>query len=178
MTADGTPCQCEHADHFADDFVSGPAGGVYVMKQRPAHPYLGVPAGRRRADFVGPVCDECGNGPLAKAVTGTCQNPDRVAREDLDLSQLRRHFRAMHGMRRGQKEPLRLLDLMAEHARQHHRYGPRHIHEGPYTLVRTRDGRVPVAVIPRPLGWFTGQGAVTSEEQRLRFLARMRETRQ
>ena len=165
-------CQCEHVSHMTSD-VAGD-GGI-IMIARTDHEYLGVPAGELRADFVGPVCDKCGTGHLAEYITGTYQNPDLVSRLDLDLSQLRKHFRAMHGMRQGRKEPLRLLDLMAEHDRQHHRYRPRsHIHGGPYTIVRTRDGRRPAAVIPRPLGWFTGQDAITREEQRLRFLARVR----
>lgn len=43
-------CQCEHADH-----------------EQPArsHPYLAVPAGTHRADYVGPVCDDCAQGHLA-----------------------------------------------------------------------------------------------------------------
>lgn len=43
-------CQCEHIDH------EHPAT---------AHPYLGARAGRRRAQHVGLVCDECAAGHLA-----------------------------------------------------------------------------------------------------------------
>lgn len=43
-------CQCEHADH------EPPAA---------AHPYLRVRAGTRRAQHVGPVCDECADSHLA-----------------------------------------------------------------------------------------------------------------
>lgn len=43
-------CQCEHVDH-----ENPPAG----------HRYLAVPAGSHRAQYVGPVCDECATGHLA-----------------------------------------------------------------------------------------------------------------
>lgn len=36
-------CQCEHLCHETGD----------------GHAYLAVPAGSRRAEFVGPICDEC-----------------------------------------------------------------------------------------------------------------------
>jgi hypothetical protein len=48
-------CQCEHVSHFTD------------LPQRDAsqHEYLAVPAGERRALWVGPVCDACANGHLS-----------------------------------------------------------------------------------------------------------------
>lgn len=46
----GQMCQCEHVEHDAPTV---------------AHRYLGVPAGRARAQHVGPVCDECARGHLA-----------------------------------------------------------------------------------------------------------------
>lgn len=45
-------CQCEHISH--------------EQSAATAHPYLGVPAGTRRADYVGRVCDECAKGHLAE----------------------------------------------------------------------------------------------------------------
>lgn len=44
-------CQCEHVAH--------------TQQPLSAHPYLGVPAGSHRAQFVGAVCDECATGHLA-----------------------------------------------------------------------------------------------------------------
>lgn len=46
-----TMCQCEHIEH---------EGAVGV------HRYLGVPAGRRRAQHVGRICDECAHGHLTE----------------------------------------------------------------------------------------------------------------
>lgn len=43
-------CQCEHADH------DGPTN---------THPYLGARAGKRRAQHVGLICDDCATGHLA-----------------------------------------------------------------------------------------------------------------
>ena len=43
-------CQCEHADH-----ENPPAG----------HRYLAVPAGQLRADYVGPICDDCARDHLS-----------------------------------------------------------------------------------------------------------------
>ena len=45
-------CQCEHVDHEGN-------GG---------HPYLGVPAGDKRAEYVGPICDACATGHLSDHV--------------------------------------------------------------------------------------------------------------
>lgn len=42
-------CQCEHIDHH----------------ERDGHYYLGVHAGSRRAEYVGPICDDCATGHLA-----------------------------------------------------------------------------------------------------------------
>lgn len=44
-------CQCEHIAHETPNEA--------------VHPYLGTPAGDRRAIFVGPVCDDCATGHLA-----------------------------------------------------------------------------------------------------------------
>lgn len=44
------PCQCEHGEHFD--------GG-------PGHDYAGVPAGKHRASYVGPICDECAREHMA-----------------------------------------------------------------------------------------------------------------
>lgn len=44
------PCNCENNTHFDDG---------------PDHKYLGVPAGDRKAYFVGPICDDCANGHYA-----------------------------------------------------------------------------------------------------------------
>lgn len=45
-------CQCEHISH--------------EQSVATAHPYVGVPAGAHRADYVGRVCDECALGHLAE----------------------------------------------------------------------------------------------------------------
>lgn len=46
-------CQCEHVDH--ETLATG-------------HPYMRARAGRRRAEHVGPICDDCADGHLAPYV--------------------------------------------------------------------------------------------------------------
>lgn len=46
-------CLCEHEEHTGDATRAGDS-----------HPYLGAPAGARRARQVGPVCDDCADGHL------------------------------------------------------------------------------------------------------------------
>jgi hypothetical protein len=84
-----------------------------------------------------------------------------VSREDLDLSELRRHCKAEHHVPLT-GWPRSNLDLAAAHARMHHRYRPAHTHGGPWALI-TRPGRgitagqSTIGQIPRPLGWYTGR---------------------
>ena len=101
---------------------------------------------------------------------GTYGDPDLLDRSDLDLSRLRRHCREMH-----REAPRRSnLDLASWHVRMHHQYYTGHRHEGPYTLVRDRRGRRPAGVTPVPLGTYTGQDAVTREQDHAAFQARVR----
>lgn len=55
--ATDTMCNCEHTNHFTDEF--GPQVG---------HDYMSVPAGEHSDPWVGPVCDTCHN---------TCHTPLR-----------------------------------------------------------------------------------------------------
>ena len=77
--------------------------------------------------------------------------------DQLDLSGLRAHVRAMHP-----RMPMRraTADLSREHARQHHRLVCSHTH-GP---VASEDNTGPLAgpntTMRRPRGWITGQDAV------------------
>lgn len=48
----GKSCGCENTSHFPEDGGKG-------------HPYGGVPAGQRRAEHVGPVCDDCADTHMA-----------------------------------------------------------------------------------------------------------------
>jgi hypothetical protein len=89
------------------------------------------------------------------------------SRDELDLSQLRRHVRAMH---QAHGIPRSNRDLAGWHARQHHRYYQGHIHGGPFTLIRNARGST-IGQIPRPLGWYTGQDAKTREQVRAEWLA-------
>lgn len=56
-------CQCEHIDH-----------------ETPAtsHPYLGASAGTRRAQHVGPICDECATRHLADYLLEDPTEEDRA----------------------------------------------------------------------------------------------------
>jgi len=97
-------------------------------------------------------------------------------RASVDLSQLRNHCRAEHAPRHGQRHPRSNADLSAWHAGQHHRYSSStgHIHGGPWVLI-TQPGRASTAgQIARPLGWYTGQLAVTSAQLREQFLNRIK----
>lgn len=104
-------------------------------------------------------------------MNGTYDHPLLISPEELDLTGLRAHFKAMHRRGQGRTVPRRNRDLAGEHARQHHRLYQDHIHEGPLVMI-THNGRRPVGVSPRPLGWYTGQQPVTRAELHQRFLAR------
>lgn len=43
-------CNCEHFDHFDDHEFT---------RSREAHAYMSVPAGSKKAAFVGAICDDC-----------------------------------------------------------------------------------------------------------------------
>lgn len=105
---------------------------------------------------------ELGSGP---------RHPQILDPEDLDLSALREHCKAMHkadkirGGRKGHGHgpmPRSNADLAAWHFGQHWRHGGiAHRHFGPWTLVRNRRTRSTTGHVSRPLGWFTGQFAKT-----------------
>jgi hypothetical protein len=42
----GEPCNCEYFEHFGET-------------TRTKHEYRGVPSGKHRAQWVGPICDKC-----------------------------------------------------------------------------------------------------------------------
>lgn len=91
------------------------------------------------------------------------KHPLIVDRDELDLSELRAHCKAMHHG----PFPRSNMDLASWHARQHHRYHLAHIHRGlAWVLVRRPSdrGRAPIGQIVRQMGNYTGQGAVTREQ--------------
>lgn len=105
------------------------------------------------------------------------EHPELISRDDLDLSQLRRHVREQHAHQAARGIPRANRDLASWHATQHHRFRPdSHIHRGPLVLIKDGHGRRPVGVTPAPLGWFTGQEAVSraqvNAEARQRLAAR------
>jgi hypothetical protein len=51
IAANAEPCNCEHEDHF--------------MPIATGHRHMAVPAGERRADWVGAICDTCADGHMA-----------------------------------------------------------------------------------------------------------------
>jgi hypothetical protein len=101
----------------------------------------------------------------------TYANPLRINRDQLDVSAVRAHFRAMH-MRFGQTVPRANLDVASLHARDHHRHHLDHIHRGPFTLVGTPHNPRAVGQIVRPLGDYTGQEPVTRAELKAEWQAR------
>ncbi len=108
------------------------------------------------------------------------RHPQILGPDDLDLSGLREHCRAMHksrplpGRRQGAGLPRSNADLAGWHWGQHWRYHLGHLHFGPWTLVRSRHTGSTVGMITRPLGWWTGQDAVTREQLDAEFRERMR----
>jgi hypothetical protein len=106
---------------------------------------------------------------------GTYDDPDVLDRDELDLSHIRAHIRAGHRHAALKGIPRANRDLVPWHAEQHHRYGSHgHHHRGRFTVLLGRDGRVPVAKQPRPLGWFTGQESVSREQAAAEFRQRTR----
>ena len=105
------------------------------------------------------------------------RSPLVLDRDELDLTELRRHCRVYHQNRRpdrrhGTRLPRSNADLAGWHWNQHHRYGIRsHSHRGPFVMVRDRYGRT-VGQIARPRGWYTGEQVITREQQRAEWLAK------
>ena len=105
------------------------------------------------------------------------RNPQTIDPSGLDLSGLRAHCREQHTHAANRSNgglPRANLDLAAWHARQHHRYRPRHGHyDPPWVLVRSRHTGRTTGQTPRPIGWYTGQDAKSREQVRAEFVARM-----
>jgi hypothetical protein len=100
--------------------------------------------------------------------------PQIIDASELDLSALRAHCREMHAPRSGDRHPRANKDLASWHWHRHFRYpgGIQHLHRGTATLIRS-DGYVPAGQFAGPLGWFTGQDAITREQLRDELRARM-----
>jgi hypothetical protein len=62
----GRACQCEHVSHETDAY----ARSEWPELAGTGHAYMSVPAGTRRAQFVGPVCDECADTHMRPYLTG------------------------------------------------------------------------------------------------------------
>ena len=129
--------------------------------------HAAAPRGRSRAyaptlGQMGVTCRGCGGPVTLDADAGqSIRQPLIVPPADLDLSGLRAHMREHH-LRRPLARSNRTL--ASQHFNLHHRYQQAHRHFGPFVLLRDENGRVPVAQIARPLGWFTGQGMKTREQ--------------
>jgi hypothetical protein len=126
------------------------------------------------------TCGQCGHKVTLAADAGQSpRQPLILARDDLDLTELRAHCREHHAAaairgqgNRGAGMPRSNADLAAWHFRQHHRYGTRkHRHGGPWMMVRDAQGST-TGQTPRPLGWYTGQDVVTAEQDRAAWAAR------
>jgi hypothetical protein len=121
------------------------------------------------------TCGQCGHKVTLAADAG--QNPRQpliLARDDLDLTQLRAHCREHHATGASRRRmPRSNRDLAGWHFREHWRYGSsrKHRHRGPWMMVRDAQGRT-TGQTPRPLGWYTGQDVVTAEQDRAAWAAR------
>lgn len=101
-------------------------------------------------------------GVTAAEPGSTLRNPLVLYAADLDLSGLRAHCREEH---RAPTYPRANLDLAGWHASQHHRYRPGHTHrDPPWVLIRHRTTGRTTGQLARPVGWYTGQGAVSREQ--------------
>jgi hypothetical protein len=107
-----------------------------------------------------------------------------ASRDELDLSELRRHVNEVHaphllirGGKRLRPVPRANRDLAPWHWGQHHRYHLGHVHEGLFVLVRDDRGST-TGQIPRPLGWYTGQSAKDREQAAAEWLRRSQDRRQ
>lgn len=109
---------------------------------------------------------------MTTAEPGTQRNPDILNPADLDLSGLRAHCRQDH---KAPHYPRSNLDLSGWHAREHHRRGLLgHVHrDPPWVLVRNRHTGLTVGQISRPVGYYTGQGAITRAELNAEIRARL-----
>lgn len=103
------------------------------------------------------------------------RHPLLVPRDDLDLSQLRRHVREHHSGRllRGRPAPRSNRDLAGWHASLHHRMRGTHTHRGPLVLITRPDRTSTIGQIVVPLGNYTGQDTLTREQAQEEFKAKM-----
>ena len=133
--------------------------------------YRPLPAGRGRAypprvPFMRGTCSQCGAKVTLDADAGQdIRQPLVLDRDQLDLSELRRHVREHHKPRFGETIPRSNEHLAGWHHSKHHRQSPAHHHFGPFALVRrTGERGRPVGQIVRPLGWWTGQDVKTDQQ--------------
>ena len=145
--------------------------------------YTPLPAGRGRAyapshPVMHVTCGRCGGAKSLFAHAGQSIRQPLIATRDqvaIGLDELRAHCKEMHGgtRLRGQGMPRANRALASWHSGQHRRYSSaqNHIHTGPFVLIADERGST-VGQIPRQLGYYTGEGAVTRDELRERFLAR------
>jgi len=106
------------------------------------------------------------------------RTPLVVDRDDLDLSRLRAHCKAMHSRGwQGKPMPRSNRDLAAWHWNAHWRLNLSHTHRPaenggpPWIMVRDRYGRT-VGQTPRPRGWYTGEAPLTREQAAAEFRRR------
>jgi hypothetical protein len=139
--------------------------------------YTPLPAGRGHAypptlPTMGVTCRHCGAKATLEADAGQShRQPLIIDRDELDLSDIRRHVREMHRPAFGEKIPRSNRDLAAWHGSKHHRLHLGHIHKGLFVLIRNAHGST-VGQIPRQIGNFQGTAPVTREELREAFLER------
>jgi hypothetical protein len=95
-----------------------------------------------------------------------------MTRDEIDTSAVRAHCREAH---HASRLPRANVDVATWHAHQHHRYSSSlsHIHRGLWVQIIRPGNPRGAGQVTRPLGWYTGQDAVSREQLREEWQAKL-----